>query len=99
MDMALPRVRPEVQVALELDGGVDWHVVGGALNCSPPSATPTAPNVAPEVASPIDRGNGPKILTNRRATMRASRRARRAPAAPAPTLTTTLPTPLYQGVV
>ena len=99
MDMALTRVRFDVQVALELAGGVVWRVVGGALYCSPPDATPAAPKVAPEVARPADRRNGPEVPTNRRASLRASRRARRAPAAPAPTLTKTLPTPLCEGVV
>lgn len=99
MDVALTRVRYVVQVALLLAGGVVWCVVGGALYCSPPLATPAAPKVAPEVARPADRRNGPEVPTNRRASLRASRRARRAPAAPAPTLTKTLPTPLYQGVV
>ncbi|KYQ48351.1 hypothetical protein ALC60_12680 [Trachymyrmex zeteki] len=49
-----------------------------------------------EVARPVRR-KGPEVAANRRANLRASRRARRAPAAPAPTLTAFLCHPPCPG--
>lgn len=99
--MALVRgpVELELQVLLEeVVGGEDWPPAEGATGCSPAVAAPTPPSVAPEVASPADRRKGPVEPTNRRASLRASRRARRTPAAPTPTLTAPCPTPLAQEV-
>ncbi|KYN28540.1 hypothetical protein ALC57_02051, partial [Trachymyrmex cornetzi] len=64
---------------------------------SPWAATTTAADVRPaEVARPVRR-KGPEVAANRRANLRASRRARRAPAAPAPTLTAFLCHPPCPG--
>ncbi|KYM99104.1 hypothetical protein ALC62_10218 [Cyphomyrmex costatus] len=64
---------------------------------SPWAATATAADVRPaEVARPVRR-KGPEVAANRRANLRASRRARRAPAAPAPTLTAFLCHPPCPG--
>ncbi|CAD1477561.1 unnamed protein product, partial [Heterotrigona itama] len=82
-------LRLELEVdPLALPFGVVWRgAAAGGADCSPVAATATAADVRPpEVARPVRR-NGPELAANRRANLRASRRARRAPAAPAPTLT------------
>lgn len=88
MDMALClRLEPELG-PLVLPFGVVWRgAAAGGADCSPVAATATAADVRPpEVARPVRR-NGAELAARRRANLRASRRARRAPAAPAPTLT------------
>lgn len=83
---------------LALPFGVVWRgAAAGGADCSPVAATATAAEVRPpEVARPLRR-KGPDVAANRRANLRASRRARRAPAAPAPTLTVFLSHPPWPG--
>lgn len=98
MDMAL-FLRLELEVdPFALPFGVVWRgAAAGGADCSPVAATATAADVRPpEVARPVRR-NGPELAANRRANLRASRRARRAPAAPAPTLTVFLSHPPWPG--
>lgn len=98
MDMAL-FLRFELEVdPLALPFGVVWRgAAAGGADCSPVAATATAADVRPPgVARPVRR-NGPELAASRRANLRASRRARRAPAAPAPTLTVFLSHPPWPG--
>ena len=92
-------LRLELEVdPFALPFGVVWRgAAAGGADCSPVAATATAADVRPpEVARPVRR-NGPELAANRRANLRASRRARRAPAAPAPTLTVFLSHPPWPG--
>lgn len=98
MDMALFLRFEPVFDPLVLPFGVVWRgAAAGGAGCSPVAATATAADVRPpEVARPVRR-NGPELAASRRAKLRASRRARRAPAAPAPTLTVFLSHPPWPG--
>lgn len=95
-------VQPEVEPKpLALSFGVARRDATAEGACSSPcwTVTATAADVRPpEVARPVRR-KGPEVAANRRANLRASRRARRAPVAPAPTLTAFLCHPPCQGVV
>lgn len=93
-----PVIVAEPEIGLALPFGVMRRgaAAGGAWG-SPWAATTTAADVRPaEVARP-ERRKGPEVTASRRANLRASRRARRAPAAPAPTLTAFLCHPPCPG--